>query len=119
MINVYIQKNLFTKDELDALSTEQYQFGEIETLGFAPEQYIMVFIECARNIGYNALYDAIKYVITSISNRFVHKKSDMERIPTIIDVKCGEDQFHLDTQVPLSEEAIREISKEVSAKVFK
>lgn len=112
MIEIYVQGDLFTNDELDVLTSDQYRFKKLETLGFSPELVIMALIECGQNVGYNAVYDTIKYIISLISNKCSQKKNaNVKKTRTIIDITHGEKRFRIDTQVPLSEDSIVEISK--------
>ena len=58
---------------------------------FLPPEVVLILIELARNLGYDAAYDAVKYVIFRIILLVVKKKPD--ECPTRFEVACNDQKF--------------------------
>lgn len=117
MLEVYIQTDILEKEEIRALSNEEISVDKLVTMGFLPEEFILVFIECVQTITYNTVYDSLKYVKLSIENKLREKKLPKRKLKIVID--NGIKSCTIETDCPISEETFKELSLETIRGIFK
>lgn len=117
MIEVYVQTDLLEKEEIIELSTKDISADKIVTMGFSPEALIMILMECGQNIGYNAIYDSLKYIVVTISNKLNQKEISKKMGRIVID--NGDRHCEIEMDFPISEETFKEISLEAIKRTFK
>lgn len=116
MIEVCIQTDIFEKEEIKALSTKDISVEKILTMSFSPESFIMILMECGRNIGYNVIYDSLKYIVFTISNKLNEKK--MSKKSGRIEINNGDRHCVFEMDFPISEESFKEISLEALKRIY-
>ncbi len=91
--SVFINSDLIDQDDICAFNAydDEIHFCLAETSGFLPPEVVLILIELARNLGYDAAYDAVKYVISRIILLVVKKKPD--ECPTRFEVACNDQKF--------------------------
>lgn len=75
----------------------------------------MILIELARNLGYDAAYDTVKYVISWIILLVVKKKPD--ECPTRFEVACNDQKFTVKADRSLTDQQMDQLV-EASARVL-
>ncbi len=60
--SVFINSDLIDQDDICAFNThdDEIRFCSAETSGFLPSEVVLILIELARNLGYDAAYDVVK-----------------------------------------------------------
>lgn len=91
--SVFINSNLIDQGDICAFNAhdDEIHFCSTETSGFLPPEVVLILIELARNLGYDAAYDAVKHVISWIILLVVKKKPD--ECPTRFEVACNDQKF--------------------------
>lgn len=91
--SVFINSNLTDQGDICAFNAhdDEIHFCSTETSGFLPPEVVLILIELARNLGYDAAYDTVKYVISRIILLVVKKKPD--ECPTRFEVACNDQKF--------------------------
>lgn len=117
MVEVYILSDVFEQMELEKLATDEINFEKMITLNLTPEVVMMVAIECVKNIGYSALYDSLKYILSSINAKMAEKVISGKK--TVIDISCSEKHYRFETELPVSDEIIKEINSQAIKSIFK
>lgn len=81
--------DLIDQDDICAFNTHDEEIHFLLSRGssFLPPEVVLILIELARNLGYDAAYDAVKYVISRIILLVVKKKPD--ECPTRFEVACN------------------------------
>ncbi len=75
----------------------------------------MILIELARNLGYDAAYDAVKQVISKIILLVVKKEPD--ECPTWFEVACNDQKFTVKANRSLTDQQMDQLV-EASARVL-
>ena len=91
--SVFINSDLIDQDDICIFNVndDEIHFCSAETSGFLPSKVVLILIELARNLGYDAAYNAVKYVISRIILLVVKKKPD--ECPTRFEVACNDQKF--------------------------
>lgn len=60
--SVFINSDLIDQDDICAFNThdDEIRFCSAEISGYLPLEVVLILIELARNLGYDAAYDAVK-----------------------------------------------------------
>ena len=77
------------------------------TSGFLPPEVVLILIEMARNLGYDAAYDAVKDVISRIILLVVKKKPD--ECPTRFEVACNDQKFTVKADRSLTDQQMDQL----------
>lgn len=66
--NVLVENLNLPESEWDLLNKNEHNviFNPLDTNNFLPPEMIMVIVDIAQNIGYNAAYDLLKFIISKI-----------------------------------------------------
>ena len=68
---VLIENLKLTEAELEQLNANNEHgivFSSLDEDSFLPEEIVFVIIQIAQNIGYNAIYDSLKFVVSKVIN---------------------------------------------------
>ena len=74
---------------------------------FLPPEVVLILIEMARNLGYDAAYDAAKQVISRIVLLVVKKKPD--ECPTWFEVACNDQKFTVKADRSLTDQQMDQL----------
>lgn len=98
-----IDSSLLTENDMMLLNNgeEEIRFSKTDTNDFFPPEVILVLIEIGRNIGYNAVYDAVKYALGKLVAVFAGKKRKAE---TKMEIACGDKRYSVSFNFELTEE---------------
>ena len=60
--SVFIKRDLMVEDDICIFNVndDEIHFCSAETSGFLPSEVVLILIELARNLGYDAAYDVVK-----------------------------------------------------------
>lgn len=94
---------------------DEIRFYSAEISVFLPPEVVLILIELARNLGYDAAYDAVKYVISRIILLVVKKKPD--ECPTRFEVACNDQKFTVKADRLLTDQQMDQLV-EASARVL-
>lgn len=75
--------------------------------GFLPPEVVSILIEMARNLRYDAAYDAVKNVISRIILLVVKKKPD--ECPTRFEVVCNDQKFTVKADRSLTDQQMNQL----------
>lgn len=115
--SVFINSNLIDQDDICAFNAydDEIHFCSAETSGFLSPEVVLILIELARNLGYDAAYDAVKYVISKIILMIVKKKPD--ECPTRFEVACNDQKFTVKAACLLTDQQMDQLV-EASARML-
>lgn len=120
MLEVYVQTDILEKEEIRALSNKEISVDKLVTMGFIPEEFILVIMECSQNIKWNLVYDSLKYVALSISNKLKEKKiPKTTKTNGKIIVGNGNKSCTIEINYPISEETFKELALEAIRGIYK
>lgn len=74
---------------------------------FLPPEVVLILIEMARNLGYDAAYDAAKQVISRIVLLVVKKEPD--ECPTRFEVVCDDQKFTVKADRSLTDQQMDQL----------
>ena len=74
---------------------------------FLPPEVVLILIEMARNLGYDAAYDAVKQVISRIVLLVVKKEPD--ECPTWFEVACNDQKFTVKADRSLTDQQMDQL----------
>ena len=74
---------------------------------FLPPEVVLILIEMARNLGYDAAYDAVKQVISRIVLLVVKKEPD--ECPTRFEVVCDDQKFTVKADRSLTDQQMDQL----------
>lgn len=102
--SILIDSKMISKDDVRLLneSTNEIDFSSTETNSFLPAEVVLVLIELTQNVGYNAAYDIIKYVVTKVILLISKKKQNANE--TRFELSCNGNKFSLKTDCTLTEQ---------------
>ena len=106
---VTINTDLLNNEDVRSINQDtkefEVEFQILETNNFLPSGLILILIEIAQNVGYNAIYDIIKYSLFKVFSA-ISKKQNKEGIQskTKISISIDKKNFSLNCNFPLSEE---------------
>lgn len=105
---VTINTDLMNQDDIYTInqnaSDNDIEFQLLETNDFAPSELILVLIDIAQNVGYNAIYDIVKYSLLNLTTTISEKTNKKGfSIKTKIKISIDKKKFSLSCNFPLSE----------------
>ncbi len=105
---VTLNTDLLTQDDIcninNKTSNYDIEFDLLETNDFAPSGIILILIEIAQNVGYNAIYDILKYSLLNLTTTISEKTNKKGfSIKTKIKISIDKKKFSLSCNFPLSE----------------
>ena len=91
--SVFINSDLIDQDDICIFNVhdDEIHFCSAETSGFLPSEVVLILIELARNLGYDAAYYVVKQVISRIVLLVVKKEPD--ECPARFEVACNDQKF--------------------------
>lgn len=107
--SAFINSDLIDQDDICAFNAydDEIHFCSAEISGFLPLEVMLILIELARNLGYDAAYDAVKYVISRIILLVVKKKPD--ECPTRFEVACNDQKFTVKANRSLTDQQMEQL----------
>ena len=107
--SVFINSDLIDQDDICIFNVhdDEIHFCSAETSGFLPSEVVLILIELARNLGYDAAYDAVKHVISKIILLVVKKKPD--ECPTRFEVACNDQKFTVKADRSLTDQQMEQL----------
>ena len=105
---VTLNTDLLNQDDICNInhktSNHDIEFDLLETNDFAPSGAILILIEIAQNVGYNAVYDILKYCLLNLTSTISEKinQTDYPR-KTEMKISINGMKFALSCNFPLSE----------------
>lgn len=107
--SAFINSDLIDQDDICAFNAydDEIHFCSAEISGFLPLEVMLILIELARNLGYDAAYDAVKYVISRIILLVVKKKPD--ECPTRFEVACNDQKFTVKVDRSLTDQQMDQL----------
>lgn len=99
------------------MSTKEIKVHKLVIIGLLPQTLIMLAIDCGNNIGYNAIYDSLKYIVLTISSKL--KVKNISNIKGPITIGNGDRHCNIEIDYPMTEETFIDISIEAIRGVFK
>lgn len=105
---VTINTDLLNSQDMNNCNQEadgyDVEFQVLETNSFLPSGLILVLIETAQNVGYNALYDLLKYSLFRLLSVISDKTSKIgSEQKTKITISIDKKKFSINCSFPLSE----------------
>ena len=105
---VTINTDLLNSQDMNNCNQEadgyDVEFQVLETNSFLPSGLILVLIETAQNVGYNALYDLLKYSLFRLLSVISDKTSKIgSEQKTKITISIEKKKFSINCSFPLSE----------------
>lgn len=105
---VTINTDLLNSQDMNNCNQEadgyDVEFQVLETNSFLPSGLILVLIETAQNVGYNALYDLLKYSLFKLLSVISDKTSKIgSEQKTKITISIDKKKFSINCSFPLSE----------------
>ena len=107
--SAFINSDLIDQDDICAFNAhdDEIRFYSTETSGFLSSEVVLILIELARNLGYDAVYDVVKYVISRIILLVVKKKPD--ECPTRFEVACNVQKFTVKADRSLTDQQMDQL----------
>lgn len=107
--SVFINSDLIDQDDICAFNAydDEIHFCSAELSVFLPPEVVLIPIEMARNLGYDAAYDAVKHVISWIILLVVKKKPD--ECLTRFEVACNDQKFTVKADRSLTDQQMDQL----------
>ncbi len=101
---VRIDGGLIDKEDIVTLNAQSknIHYDFIEKNNFLPSEVILIFIELVQNIGYNAAYDTLKYVLLKTVSLLRSKKGSDADIQ--FEISCNNKRFSVKGKTTLTEQ---------------
>ena len=99
---VLIDGLTLTDSDVELLNSDNENgvvFGSTNQKNFLPDETVLIMIELARNLGYNAIYDVLKFSLLKVVN-FVKKKTEDKE--TKIEIACNGKKAYLNCNFVLT-----------------
>lgn len=102
--SVLIDSSLIGNEDVRILNDEssEIKYSATESADFLPPEVVLIFIELFQNMGYNAAYDTVKYVLRKIITLVGNKKADKTEFQ--FEISCNGKKFSLRGNTPLTEQ---------------
>ena len=100
---VLIDGVTLTDADLELLNNDNENgvvFGSTNQKNFLPPETVLLIVELGNNLGYNAIYDVLKFILLKVVG-FIKNKT--ENIETKIEIACNGKKASLDCNFELTE----------------
>lgn len=115
---VLIENLKLTEADLEHLNANNEHgivFGSLDEDGFLPEEIVFVIIQIAQNIGYNAIYDSLKFVVSKVINL---TESKIKNNDTKIEFQYNDNKASFSCNFTLAQEQKNEIIEAILEKML-
>ena len=115
---VLIENLKLTEADLEQLNTNNEHgivFSSLDEDGFLPEEIVFVIIQIAQNIGYNAIYDSLKFVVSKVINLTESKNKNND---TKIEFQYNDNKASFSCNFTLAQEQKNEIIEAILEKML-
>ena len=102
-------------EQLNANNEHGIVFSSLDEDGFLPEEIVFVIIQIAQNIGYNAIYDSLKFVVSKVINL---TESKIKNNDTKIEFQYNENKASFNCNFTLAQEQKNEIIEAILEKML-
>lgn len=99
---ILIENVTLTNQDLELLNSDIENgvvFSTTNQKNFLPSETALIIIELVQNLGYNAIYDILKFSLQKVLNFFEGKAEDKE---TTIEIDCNGKKVSLNCNFALS-----------------
>lgn len=102
--SVLIDSSLIGKEDIDSLNNQNVgiHYSSTDSNSFFSSEVILILIELAKNIGFNAAYDILKYVLLKVVLLLKNKKADHSNFQ--FEISCNGKTFSLKGNTALTEQ---------------
>lgn len=115
---VLIENLKLTEAELEQMNANNEHgivFGSLDEDSFLLEEIVFVIIQIAQNIGYNAIYDSLKFVVSKVINL---TESKIKNNDTKIEFQYNENKASFNCNFTLAQEQKNEIIEAILEKML-
>jgi hypothetical protein len=115
---VLIENLKLTEADLEHLNANNEHgivFGSLDEDSFLPEEIVFVIIQIAQNIGYNAIYDSLKFVVSKVINL---TESKIKNNYTKIEFQYNDNKASFSCNFTLAQEQKNEIIETILEKML-
>lgn len=115
---VLIENLKLTEADLELLNANNEHgivFGSLDEDSFLPEEIVFVIIQIAQNIGYNAIYDSLKFVVSKVINL---TESKIKNNDTKIEFQYNDNKASFSCNFTLAQEQKNEIIEAILEKML-
>ena len=115
---VLIENLKLTEADLEHLNANNEHgivFGSLDEDSFLPEEIVFVIIQIAQNIGYNATYDSLKFVVSKVINL---TESKIKNNDTKIEFQYNDNKASFSCNFTLAQEQKNEIIETILEKML-
>lgn len=115
---VLIENLKLTEAELEQMNANNEHgivFSSLDEDSFLPEEIVFVIIQIAQNIGYNAIYDSLKFVVSKVINL---TESKIKNNDTKIEFQYNENKASFNCNFTLTQEQKNEIIEAILEKML-
>lgn len=101
---VTIDSGLINKEDIVTLNAQskEIQYVFIEGNSFFPSEVILILIDLVQNIGYDAAYDTLKYILLKVVSLLVNKRGSNANLQ--FEISCNNKRFSLKGKNALTEQ---------------
>lgn len=102
--SVFMDSSLIGNEDVCILNDEssEIKYSATKSADFLPPEIVLILIELFQNMGYNAAYDTVKYVLRKIVTLVGRKKVDKAELQ--FEISCNGKKFSLSGNTPLTEQ---------------
>lgn len=115
---VLIENLKLTEADLEHLNANNEHgivFSSLDEDSFLPEEIVFVIIQIAQNIGYSAIYDTLKFVVSKVINL---TESKIKNNDTKIEFQYNENKASFSCNFTLAQEQKNEIIETILEKML-
>lgn len=115
---VLIENLKLTEADLEHLNANNEHgivFSSLDEDSFLPEEIVFVIIQIAQNIGYSAIYDTLKFVVSKVINL---TESKIKNNDTKIEFQYNENKATFSCNFTLAQEQKNEIIETILEKML-
>lgn len=115
---VLIENLKLTEADLEHLNANNEHgivFGSLDEDSFLPEEIVFVIIQIAQNIGYSAIYDSLKFVVSKVINL---TESKIKNNDTKIEFQYNDNKASFSCNFTLAQEQKNEIIETILEKML-
>lgn len=107
--SVFIDSSLVGNEDVRILNDQEREihYESTESSSFLPPEFVLILIELVQNMGYNAAYDILKYVLIKIISLVGHKKKDNAELQ--FEISCNGKKFSLRGGTSLTEQQMNKL----------
>lgn len=102
-------------EQLNANNEHGIVFSSLDEDSFLPEEIVFVIIQIAQNIGYNAIYDSLKFVVSKVINLTESKNKNNY---TKIEFQYNDNKASFSCNFTLAQEQKNEIIEAILEKML-